>query len=678
MRMIKTILYLTSILSGALFLSADVDRANAGTLGPGWHTVKTKRVSLKEASEYFKQRKQALAESRVDSAGSGRPGRRALGSLSAASAEIHSPEIQELARGLQNDPVAIYEFLLNHIDYQPYFGFRKGPTLAFLDGAGNDFDQASLMVSLLRASGFEARYAMGFMSMPVGTLANWLGVEENGDIVEDVLINAAIPFTNAIHEFDQSLYNVFRIWVWLTVDGQSYQLDPAFKEYRQFSTADIGQLLNYNRDVFLSAVQQGATVTSDYVQNVNDAVLRAKLTEHAMQLAEGLREQYPNNSLAEITGGREIIRMELSELPVTMRFSASTDELWDEIPIAFVDTFRVQHQGIDHTFKVFEIGGKRLTITYSGNRPRLRLNGELVAEGNVTTPGTAYEAVLTIDHALPAEEGTFSDQTVTASLISNPSHVYVVVNGLSVSARTIENGQARLAAYQNQGLPTDSEQIIGESLNILGLRYERQSQLISDLQVRTRGVMRLRHHSFGWLKQEDSVSVDWGGLVTTIFKRRSDVLDKDVTVSDYIGFAVESGLEHGIIEQMFGFGIPGLSTIKALWIQNQQGGKVYHVKKSDIAGIIGVLNSTYSASDVNDFQKSVDEGAWLFVPEKGDLVLDQWRGSGYIENSPSALGFLIQGGLNGGHSSRPNFTNHDRIHAMRVIDPPGSPKPRPR
>jgi len=67
-----------------------------------------------------------------------------------------TPEIEELARGLQYDALAIYNYCRNKIEYDHYWGSYKGATLTLLEGSGNCFDISSLMVALLRESGYTA------------------------------------------------------------------------------------------------------------------------------------------------------------------------------------------------------------------------------------------------------------------------------------------------------------------------------------------------------------------------------------------------------------------------------------------------------------------------------------------------------------------------------------------
>ena len=81
-------------------------------------------------------------------------------------AEAITPEIQALARGLQNDPLAIYNYVRTYIRYVHYFGSKKGAQLTLLEKKGNDFDQCALLVALLRAAGYTPSYQFGIMAIP--------------------------------------------------------------------------------------------------------------------------------------------------------------------------------------------------------------------------------------------------------------------------------------------------------------------------------------------------------------------------------------------------------------------------------------------------------------------------------------------------------------------------------
>ncbi len=71
---------------------------------------------------------------------------------------IISSDIQDLATELHNNPVSIFNYVKNNIEYEPYSGVKKTSTQCLRDRSCNDYDSSSLLISLLRASGIPARY----------------------------------------------------------------------------------------------------------------------------------------------------------------------------------------------------------------------------------------------------------------------------------------------------------------------------------------------------------------------------------------------------------------------------------------------------------------------------------------------------------------------------------------
>jgi transglutaminase-like putative cysteine protease len=85
--------------------------------------------------------------------------RRARGGRAAAGrpaptvdAPSDDPAIVARAQALGNDPVRIYNFVHDTIATELYLGSKKGALGTLREGAGNDADQASLLIALLRAA----------------------------------------------------------------------------------------------------------------------------------------------------------------------------------------------------------------------------------------------------------------------------------------------------------------------------------------------------------------------------------------------------------------------------------------------------------------------------------------------------------------------------------------------
>jgi hypothetical protein len=69
------------------------------------------------------------------------------------------------AQALGNDPVRIYNFVHDTIVTEIYAGSKKGAVGTLREAAGNDYDQASLLIALLRAAGVDARYQIGALAL---------------------------------------------------------------------------------------------------------------------------------------------------------------------------------------------------------------------------------------------------------------------------------------------------------------------------------------------------------------------------------------------------------------------------------------------------------------------------------------------------------------------------------
>ena len=87
-------------------------------------------------------------------------------------------EIRTLAKDLDNNPVAIMNYVQNAIQYEPYFGAKKGSVGCLHEKACNDVDASSLTIALLRAAGIPARYKTSIAVFSMDQLKSLLGVDE--------------------------------------------------------------------------------------------------------------------------------------------------------------------------------------------------------------------------------------------------------------------------------------------------------------------------------------------------------------------------------------------------------------------------------------------------------------------------------------------------------------------
>ncbi|MFI4967493.1 MAG: transglutaminase family protein, partial [Gammaproteobacteria bacterium] len=118
----------------------------------------------------------------------------------AATTEVTlSPAIQAQAAALHNNPVEIYNWVRNNIQWQPTWGAVQDADLTLSAQRGNAFDISSLLIALLRASNIPARYVLGTINVPQDKFRNWVGGFQN--------INAAVNFASAGGIPIKSLYS---------------------------------------------------------------------------------------------------------------------------------------------------------------------------------------------------------------------------------------------------------------------------------------------------------------------------------------------------------------------------------------------------------------------------------------------------------------------------------------
>ncbi len=109
---------------------------------------------------------------------------------------------------------------------------------------------------------------------------------------------------------------------------------------------------------------------------------------------------------------------------------------WVEIPDAYRVSLSIEHCGMAVTVCSSAIYGRRLTIFYNDScQPVLTLDGEVLATGTSTTPGTAQDMTLRVDHPYPAQAGAYCDAEATLTLTAGGC--YFIINGWGHTGRWI-------------------------------------------------------------------------------------------------------------------------------------------------------------------------------------------------------------------------------------------------
>ena len=313
------------------------------------------------------------------------------------------PEIASLARALNYNISQIYEYVYFNVEFSPTFGSKKGALGTFLDRRGNNFDQNVLFVTLLRQSCITANYRYGTVGIGGAAIANLLGVQNDAGILSNVFAYGGIPACVIVSGACATTggaatsVNVGMVWTEATVGSTTYELDPSFKSYTQYTPINVAAATGYNQSTFLSGALGGSSTGSGIpagvtsLKNLSKTSITNNLNLYSQNLANYIKTTYPTSSAKQLFGGREI---NYNNFGATLPTGGT---LYTTLPTTFETVYTVTVSDnangtsptISTTLYGSQIQGRRLTLTYNtSNKPVLTLEGTVLATGAATAVAT--------------------------------------------------------------------------------------------------------------------------------------------------------------------------------------------------------------------------------------------------------------------------------------------------
>jgi RHS repeat-associated protein len=636
------------------------------------------------------------------------------------SADLVTPEIQSLADALGNDPAKIYEYVRNYIEYEDYFGCKKGASLTLLEGSGNSFDQSALLVSLLRAAGFSPEYKYGPAGFTYTQLTQWLGLDAapyshltNAQFLALIgfspttpaaeipslrrRITAFLYFTSRGYFYldsfalsaTEDVIVIPHVWVSVNINGTVVNhLSPSWKDYTYSTGINLATAMGYSRANMLS--QAGGTVSSpDGIANLNYSNVSTLLQTYNTNLLSYLKTNSPRLPARQVTGSRSIVPITANPtlsnvrkiIPSTFSSDWLPSETWTStIPDVHIAKLQIQlGQGWNATTQTFtttlynqtirmtELRGQKLSLSFAGNAARVHLNETLVGPiATVTAANVQMRLLATHNHYSLERQtnGTYtvsnvgkSNQEEVKTYLKNDVYGYAIVYTFGNAEKHLRLSQERLDAYRRANIADTDWRVFTEVLNVMGLSWMHQTYLQGEVIAPIKRVLTLDHHRFGRISQETSFYIDVGLQLSANYHRGSN--ENEQNEFAYFTSFFASAMEHGVIEQMQGENQNATSTVKLLYLANQAGQKIYRATGANWSAINTAANLlNYDVSTKTQIQTSVTtNGGKALIPQNAQITLNQWRGIGFALQEPTYIGMFINGGLFGGYNSVPQFVS---------------------
>lgn len=602
-----------------------------------------------------------------------------------------TPEIQALATSLGKQPLKIYNWVRNNIEFVPTNGSVQGSQMTLEAKRGNAYDVSNLLIALLRSAGVHAKYVTGTVEIPVASVMNWVGGAATPAVAQQLLGQGGVPNVGLTSGGAVTHIRLEHVWVeafidyvpsrgavhrvgdtWVPMDA-SYKLHTFTPRSELYTENPISSVIDPNDNLFTVDESLGK------ITNVDDTVLQDRLVSWAAQSDDYIRTHYGLTATAEDLLGRETI---VAETSTTFPGSLPYQVLVREAGVSTLPTslrHYVTLNGFDSEFdrsvdnpsmsvklSLPEVNSRRLAIEFQPATqadadtlqaardneasslpvylvnvvPVVKLDGVERGRGSVIPMGSYYP----VDVVLQSPEGptAISYQVVAGDQIA------VGVTGNGVTREVLEK---RFAANPVDNAP--------EYLHQVQLHYWMECDYLGTAAAQAHNVHMLRLPSVGFFSSPLTVSYLFGAPRSGVYQSR--IMDVKHSLlgatgedpAEVVAFMKQAGaqgsyLEGSVFDQLKpGPGMRGVSSVHLLQAAMAQGVPIYRITSANSAAVMPLLQLHPSIE--SDIATAVSQGKTVLAPERS-VKAGLWSGVGYIiqDETTGAGAYLISGGLAGG------------------------------
>lgn len=573
------------------------------------------------------------------------------------------------------DPAAIYNWVRENIHTEWYWGSMKGAEETLRQKSGNAADQASLLVALLRASGYPARYVRGVAEFFPGLEAarNATGVDDpeqlpaffqaagipcdvvraDGAIVtlrfEHVWVEALVPYDNYR---GMEAATTGKLWIPMDtslktggfVDAPAIDLlslpGNPLSTFRERYLADVREqtpldMLRQEIDLFLSVQQPGHGYTellhSRLQQSAPLAILPSTLqfvdavvTGEYATLPRDLQHQVRLLAVADDPEASPLF-----DLSVPLRELSNRQVMIGFEPETVADQELINRWGgLDSTPAYLArlrptvvVGGERMAVAADG----LSVGGEFSLSVTFSAPAGETSVSDKIHCGYPLLLGIVAQKALPPERDSLPAAAPELLHRSALSYIEAWNrSESELAELFNLALvrPMPTFVAVGGRLGVDGLA----------------GL---------------PCSVVWEGLFIDANLRAVAAVPRITAANDRVrNFREISALEGSVQEHRIfetEFNVESISTSKLLGLARVSGLPLITIDADNVAEQLPLL--AVDAAVRADIADAIAMGQIVLIPA-AQVTQAAWSGIGYLKEDPvtGEAGYMLSGGLAGGQT----------------------------
>lgn len=612
-----------------------------------------------------------------------------------------TPEIKAKAEELNHNPVKIYNWVRNNIEFVPTYGSIQGANMCLQTKQCNAFDTASLLIALLRASNIPARYVYGTIELPIEKVMNWVGGFTDANAALTLIASGGIPVKGLTSGGKIVAVRMEHVWVEAYVPYGNYRgimrddsiktwipMDGSFKQYTYKEPIDFPSAVGFDIQGFINEVQSASTIdtVNSSISNVPQNLILQRFQEYVQKVRQYYDTNLQDKTIWDIIGAKKVIAKDypylLGSLPykttvVGNKYSQLPDPLRWRINFKVFSSIYSFDPDFSYTASTPFLAGKSITLSYRPSTsydeslvqsygyiekvppyllnltPELIIGGEVIASGIPVGSGKDIDFIMTFISPRGSQDVITNKETAGA-------HLGIGLDLTWLSKSLLDKKIAELNQIYNSPAPNPNRKI-QESLSLLASLYFAELDAMNAVGERFAKVVNIRHPSAGIVGADLKVSYLWGiprtlsfaGLFIDVDRDIHSTVAKDGDRNKVTAFNIKSGyngsaMEHALWEQVYN--LPGVSAVKVHQLANQMGIPIHKIDQSNVSSILPLLQISYDVK--SDITNAVDAGKVVYVPQKNIQYFD-WIGTAYIVIDPNTGtgGYIISGGWAGGGDS---------------------------
>jgi hypothetical protein len=589
-----------------------------------------------------------------------------------------SEEIAELAQSLDWNPVSIYEYVKNNIETEWYWGCMKGAEETLHQKSGNDCDQATLLLALLRASGFPSRYVRGTIEFfagrdaPIKKVKNLLGIDDPWKIAE-FFQKAGIPFKPVLTGGTISNFQIEHIWVESRILYANYRgaiIDEHGETWLGLDTSIKVKDYQYSNPIDI--------IQEFPLSNVRDEYLSEMQTQTPLEfikagIGEYLTESHPYKTYNDLLRTKTLTPEIMNIVPASMQFDQKTItheymEIPDELKhkVTFTADDMNTNELFSITLDVLNLSNRKITLSYESEtvedqqiidsyggidntpaylvrlRPMLKVNGDMEVAGK---SGLLMGSDFNLTIQLISPNG--------AQKITN-THIVGNLTAIGIVAQKTGSSQLLTIAAEDDA----EEMLFKETQNYINRWNQAEKELAS-----------LMYLTF---TRPIPTVVTIGGVIDVTYvldiphryEWKGEYCDSNLRTIEAVGaygntpspgerqntFMQLSSLQGSILEDRIfedDFQVDSISTAKLFEVANTSQTPLVTVDSTNISTVLPTLSFDDNVKE--DITNGVNQNLTVTIPNQ-EMTYEDWTGVGYIKENPETgeSGHMLSGTIAGG------------------------------